>query len=153
MENRIKKIFSDKLVTIKEDDTLLAADTLMENHRIRHLPVTDKDDFLVGILSRTDYLGLKKAGIVLQDFKVMDLMTAPVKVFASNAKVKAVAQLFVVKKISCGLVVEENEIIGIITAEDLIRLIAEREEISDEAERMDLAELADEGWISSTSLM
>ena len=43
--------------------------------------------------------------------------------------------------------------IGIVTSEDLIRLIADNDSLNAEAERMDLAALASEGWISSTTLM
>lgn len=143
MESRIKHIFSDKLVTIKESQNLQMADELMTQHRIRHLPVLNREELLVGILSRADFLALKKADFALKDYKVKDLMTSPVKVFAPNAKVRAVAQLFIAKKISCGLVLDSNEIVGIVTSDDLIRMLAESEELNDEMQRLDFSHKTD----------
>jgi CBS domain containing-hemolysin-like protein len=47
---------------------------------------------------------------------------------------------------------ENGEIAGIVTTEDLMKLLAKSESLKDEAERMDLLALADEDWISATSL-
>lgn len=47
---------------------------------------------------------------------------------------------------------DENEVLGILTSEDLIRLLAEDSDYMNEAEQLDLAALADEGWISTTTL-
>lgn len=150
MEDKVRAIFSKKLVTITEDATVFEADAKLKNYRIRHLPVLDKDGYLVGIFSYTDYKALAHVGVNLQSIKVKELMTFPVKTFSSNAPVRSVAQTFVSQKINSGLVMEDGEIVGIITSEDLLRLLAEKEE--SELENIDLAELASEGWISATSL-
>ena len=152
MENQIKNICSKKLVTINESDSLHQADDLMNNHNIRHLPVVDADQTLVGILSKSDFVALKNLDSRLRQFTVKQVMSSPVKVVAANAKVKAVAQLFISKKISSALIIEADEIVGIVTSEDLIRLLADVEDISAEAEKMDLSELASSGWISMTTL-
>jgi CBS domain-containing protein len=152
MESRINNIFSNRLVIIKENDSVATADALMEAHQIRHLPVVSADDTLVGIISRTDYAAFKKTSIALDDIKVKQLMSSPVKVFSADAKVRAVAQYFVAQKLSSGLVMENGEIAGIVTTEDLMKLLAKSESLKDEAERLDLLALADEDWISATSL-
>ncbi|MEK6627316.1 MAG: CBS domain-containing protein [Bdellovibrionota bacterium] len=153
METQIKNIFSKNLVTLKDSDTLHQAEDLMNNHNIRHLPVTDANDTLVGMLSKSDFIALKHVDSRLREFTVKSLMSSPVKIVAANSKVKAVAQLFISKKINSALIVENKEVVGIVTSEDLIRLLAEREDLSSEAEKMDLAELASEGWISMTTLI
>ena len=152
METHIKHIFSKDLVILRDTDTLHQAEDLMNNHNIRHLPVVDNTDTLVGILAKSDYIGLKHVDSRLRDFSVKSLMSSPVVTVSITAKVKAVAQLFVSKKISSCLILENGEIIGIVTTEDLIKILANRKDFSDADLQLDLAELASEGWISATTL-
>lgn len=152
METHVKHIFSKNLVTLRDTDTLHQAEDLMNNYNIRHLPVVDDTNTLVGILSKSDFIGLKHVDSRLRDFSVKSLMSSPVKTVDINAKVKAVAQLFVSKKISSCLIMDNGEVVGIVTSEDLIRMLANREESGDADQQMDLAELASEGWISATTL-
>lgn len=151
METHIRHIFKKDLVTLRDTDTLHEADELMNNYNIRHLPVVDDTNTLVGILAKSDFIGLKHVDSRMRDFSVKSLMSSPVKTVSLTAKVKAVAQLFVSKKISCAMVSDGVEIVGIVTSEDLIRMLADHEEFGDELQ-MDLAELASEGWISTTTL-
>lgn len=149
MENKINRIYTKKLVSIKEGNTLAEAEDLMNNYNIRHLPVVDSEDILVGILSKSDFIGLKYADSRMSGFTVRDLMSSPVKAVAPDAKVRDVAKLFVDKKISCALVIKNDEAVGIVTSEDLLRLLAEKDS-SLVHEKLDLAAMADEGWISMT---
>ncbi|MBY0554048.1 CBS domain-containing protein [bacterium] len=150
MEANIKNIFSRRLVTIKADATLAEANDMMNNYNIRHLPVTDEKNTLVGLLSKSDFIALKYADSKMTSFKVKDVMSSPVKAVHKTATVKEVAKLFLNKKISSVLIVENDEAIGIVTTDDLIRLLADNVDFLNEAEQLDLASLADEGWISST---
>ncbi len=152
METQIRNIYSKNLITLNESDTLHQAEELMNNHNIRHLPVIDSKDTLVGILSKSDFIALKHVDSRLREFTVKSVMSSPVKTVSANSKVKAVAQLFMSKKISSALILENGEVVGIITSEDLIRLLAEKEDLSAEAERMDMSDLASEGWISMTTM-
>ena len=151
MENKINRIYTKKLVSIKEDSTLAEAEDLMNNYNIRHLPVVDSEDILVGLLSKSDFIGLKYADSRMKGFVVRDLMSSPVKAVAPDAKVQEVAKLFIDKKISCALVIKQDEAVGIVTSEDLLRLLVEKDTRL-EAEQLDLAAMADEGWISMTMM-
>lgn len=150
MEANIKNIFSRRLVTIKADATLAEANDMMNNYNIRHLPVTDEKNILVGLLSKSDFIALKYVDSKMTSFKVKSVMSSPVKAVHKTATVKEVAKLFLNKKISSVLIVENDEAIGIVTTDDLIRLLADNVDFLNEAEQLDLASLADEGWISST---
>lgn len=152
MESEIKNIFSKKLVTLRETDNLAEADDMMEIYKIRHLPVLNQEDALVGILSKSDYMGLKHVHSKLHKYSVKDLMSTPVKVVSSSAKLSVVAQLFISQKINCAMVIDDDEVVGIVTSEDLIRLLAHSHFNVEDSEQMDLKALAEEGWISSTSL-
>jgi predicted transcriptional regulator len=45
-------------VTVSPDDTVQHAARLMHTHRVKRLPVTDADGYLVGIISRADVLSV-----------------------------------------------------------------------------------------------
>jgi CBS domain-containing membrane protein len=152
MQTEIKNIYSKNLISIHGSATLAEADSLMEKHNIRHLPVVDDNAILVGLLSRSDYVALRYVDESLKDFKVLNFMSSPVKAVSSNSKIKAVAQLFMQQKINSALIIEKGEVSGIVTSDDLIRLLAEHEDIYSEAEKMDMKALAEEGWISSTGM-
>ena len=152
MKQQIKNIFSDNLVTIKANANLSEADELMNSYDIRHLPVMDADCELVGILSKSDYAGLKYIDGRYANHKVNAFMSSPVKMVRKTATVKQVAQIFIEKKINSVVVTDDSEVIGILTSEDLIRLFDEENEFSKGLEDLDLAALSDEGWISMTTM-
>jgi CBS domain-containing protein len=99
MEDKVKQIFSKNVVTISENSTISEADAMMKKHEFRHLPVTNAEGYLSGIISRTDYMALVHLDMNLQNIKVKKLMSHPVKTFSINAPVRLVAQTFVNKKI------------------------------------------------------
>ena len=53
-----KKIMHTDVITVGPDDSLLEAATLMWDSKLGCLPVVDKDDKLVGILTEADFLKL-----------------------------------------------------------------------------------------------
>ena len=152
MKQQIKNIFSDDLVTIKEHAGLSEADDLMNNYNIRHLPVMNDDCELVGILSKSDYAGLKYLDSRYVNHKVNVFMSSPVKLVPKTATVRQVARIFIEKKISSVVVSDGEEVVGILTSEDLIRLLADESELLKGMDQLDLAALSDEGWISMTSM-
>ncbi len=50
----VKDLMTDEVITIDSDANLLDAINLMSKHDITRLPVTDKDNKLLGIIARTD---------------------------------------------------------------------------------------------------
>jgi acetoin utilization protein AcuB len=150
MEQTINRIYSNHLVTTDLNADLSSAEEKMNNYNIRHLPVVDADNILVGLISKSDFIALKLIDSRMKPFKVKDVMSSPVKAVGKTASVQDVARLFVNKKISSLIVVDNQEAVGIVTAEDLIKLLAEKPELVDESEQLDLAALAEAGWISNT---
>lgn len=50
----VKSAASQTLHTVRDDEDVQAAMTLMQTHRVRRLPVVDGDGHLVGVLSAAD---------------------------------------------------------------------------------------------------
>lgn len=150
MEQLINKLYSKNVIHISQDASLSEANDLMNNYNIRHLPVVNEENYLVGILSKSDYIALKYVDSRFKGFCVKDVMTSPVKVVSHFTKVTDVAKLFLVNKLSSVLIARNDELAGILTTEDLLKLLADYPEKMRQYEELDLAALADEGWVSAT---
>jgi acetoin utilization protein AcuB len=125
------------LLTAREQDTLVDAWGKMHRARVRHLPVLDDKNRVVGVLSDRDILKASHAdpehhktfgdlGETLDiALKVKDYMTWPVRSIAPDESLTSAVRLMIDEKISSLLVkdAEENTYTGIITVEDLLRVL------------------------------
>ena len=139
---RVRDIMSSPAITVGPDATLPAANALMKEKEIRHLPVLEKGR-LVGIVSRGD---LREASIsasinadqyelhfLLNKLTVGKLMTRKVRAVAPDALVVDAADLMTEHKIA-GLPVVDSEgaVIGIVTESDLLKMLVRRLRAADE---------------------
>lgn len=151
MDSTVKRIYTKNVIKINQGADIATANEMMNNYNIRHLPVVDNDNFLIGILSRSDFNALKFVDSRFSGFSVQDVMTTPVKVVSSTAKVSEVAKIMLTSKISSVLIAKEDELVGILTTDDLLHLLISFETTQDMMNEFDFEALADEGWISATS--
>lgn len=153
LNTEVEKIYSKNLKCISQSASLAEAEDMMNNYNIRHLPVLNKDEELIGIISKSDFIALKYVDSRLQRFKVQDFISTPVCAVHLDTKLEKVIEFFINHKVSSVIVVDRREAVGILTTEDLLRFMLNR--MTDESLRvpgqLDLALLADEGWISSTT--
>ena len=112
--------------TIAWDASMEAAKIKMEALRVRHLPVTDYDRTVIGILSDRDIkraLDPQRAEFV-QGALVRDFMSWPVITARETEPLRTIVKAMVNEKISAVLVTGPNDQLqGIITSEDLLRLL------------------------------
>ena len=133
---RVRDIMSSPAITVSPDATLPAANALMKEKQIRHLPVLEKGR-LVGIVSRGD---LREASIsasinadqyelhfMLNRLTVGKLMTRKVRTVTPDALVVDAADLMTEHKIAGLPVVDaEGAVIGIVTESDLLKMLVRR---------------------------
>ena len=50
----IEEIMTTNLIILKEDQTILEAQILMQQHKIRHIPIIDEEIRLIGLISDRD---------------------------------------------------------------------------------------------------
>ncbi len=133
-----REIMGKKLITVRDIDTLAMAHRLMKENRIRHLPVEDDEGEVIGVLSQRDIMRASESkisyeyGFIFEDLKignhlmVEDYMTSPVESVPSDTPLKLLAQKMLDHKISCYLVTEKEEVVGIVTTDDLLRYLVFR---------------------------
>jgi acetoin utilization protein AcuB len=127
MDKTASQIMSKKLITVRYDDSVRKAYQLMQDKKIRHLPVSDERGAVIGILSDRD---LQKAMRPQQDVEfddallVKDFMSWPVRTIAKSVSVEHVTTRMLNEKVSALLVVDHaHGAAGIITTDDLLKLL------------------------------
>lgn len=121
-----KENMTRSLITVKWNYPMDRAFGIMEEHRIRHLPVTDSNGKVVGVLSRHDVeraMNPNRPSFAADCF-VGDFMSWPVVSVKESTPIKDVAEGMIDEKVSCFLVENSTgDTVGIITSEDLLRLL------------------------------
>lgn len=122
MSTVAKNIMAKKLFTIRNVENLLAARTLMNQRRVRHLPVLDESDNIVGILSAKDLAVAKE----FPHLRVEHVMSTPIEFVSGESTLKEAIYKMLTKKISSLVVVNEHhEAEGIFTSDDLLLYLAQ----------------------------
>jgi len=122
----------DVLSLIKTDDVHHAR-MLMKAKNIRHIPVLSKDKGeLLGVITQHSLLNnafnvVEKYGLGKLEKKerqtlVSQIMRTDCETVASNMDIKDVCEMFLKKKYSYLLVVDEGKLVGIITSVDFVKL-------------------------------
>ena len=129
MTLRVKDVMSPDVETLFEDETMDLANTVMLLGRIRHLPVTDRDGRLLGLLTHRDLLRAfaelyRDNGPNLDQARinVRDIMTKEVTTIGPDDPVLRAAELIWENKFGCLPVVVEERVVGILTESDFVRI-------------------------------
>jgi CBS domain-containing protein len=118
----VEDFMSTAVITMKEADTLNAAQIEMQMAEIRHLPVIDKKGHVVGVLSDRDILrNLTK--IDGKPTPVAQIMSRRVHTVKPSMPAAEAATLMLEHKIGCLPVVGDDEqVVGIITETDFVKI-------------------------------
>lgn len=132
---RVRDLMTRDVHVVRPDDSIATLRDLMNEKHIRHAPVVDDDDRLVGLVSERDLLR-RAAGLegdvplsVSDDLsaalKVRDVMTWYVETIEADEDVAVAAGIMLEHKYGCLPVLEQGELAGILTEADFVRYIAE----------------------------
>ncbi len=118
-------IMTTLLITAKAGDAISHADAEMRLAGIRHLPIVDERQKLVGIVSNRDILRAfarsKKETVHLSECMSKKVHTIPARAPAR----KAAAMMLEHKIGSLPVIGEEGQLVGLITETDFMRLAYE----------------------------
>jgi len=120
------------VVTTKKEASLAAARTQMTIHRIRHLPVVDSDQRLIGIVSDRDLrsacpwsgegnVGQEEKLWEFSKLKVVDVMTRSPYTITPDSTLQDVLALFHETRVGALPIVDSNgRVVGIVSETDLL---------------------------------
>lgn len=113
----INNIMTTKLITIPVGTTIRQARDLMRERRIRHLPVVDEKQGIIGVLSNRDL----PTSAEYNNLDVEFCMSSPAIYIEHTSPIKKAVYKILAEKISCLIITNENDdAVGIVTTDDIL---------------------------------
>lgn len=130
----VETIATKNVITVREGDSMLSASGLIKQNGIRHLPVLDDRERLVGVVTDRDIkrmsaseatsLEIHELLYLVDKIVVKRVMRRDPITVAPGTSVQEAAKLMVDRKIGCLPVVSGEKLVGIVTGIDLLGLVA-----------------------------
>ena len=124
----LAEVMVKPVITLKEDlfKDIFAALFLFRRYHIRHLPILSEGNELRGVVSPESIRKVLRPANLLKMRRVADVMTRQVIHAPPTESVLNIAKLMASKKVSCIVIVEENQNdgfkpVGIITERDIVQ--------------------------------
>lgn len=143
-----KEIMTTDVIAVSPDEQVEVVARMLVDHKISGIPVVDKDNRILGIVTEKDllikaselkvpfYVTLFDSIIFLENplrfsndlkkyaaAKVKDLMTVKVEVVDENTPVTEIAEIMQNKKINRLPVIRNHKLVGIVTRNDVLKAI------------------------------
>jgi CBS domain-containing protein len=119
---KVSQFMATDLFTVRPDDIVDFAATLMDWRHVRHIPVEGDDGELVGLLSHRALLRLVATGRAGggKQVSVREIMTRRPVTINSDATTVDAIRLMRKAQVACLPVVDDGKLIGLVTEHDLI---------------------------------
>jgi acetoin utilization protein AcuB len=127
----VEEIMKTEIVTVTPTVSIAETMRLMETKKIRHIPVIDADQQLVGIVTLSDIRdaapSIFRANEHVEDMQnpVETIMKKDVITGHHLDFVEEIAALFYEHKIGCLPITNDRKLVGIVTETDLLRTLVE----------------------------
>jgi len=129
----VASVMTKNPFTVKDNDPVTDAQTILRREKIHRLPVLDHRGALIGIVSEKDLLyaapspattlNVYEMSNLLSKLKVSTVMSKDLITVSSSTPVEDAARLLVDNNIGGLPVVDEGKLVGIVTESDLFRLL------------------------------
>jgi CBS domain-containing protein len=125
---RVEQFMTTDVLTVREDDPLQLVAHLMDYKGIRHVPVEDGENRLVGMISYRSLLRLLARGATdpasVRAASSTVMTRDPVSIAPETPTMEAIA-LMMKRQVSCLPVVRDGRLVGIVSERDLIAITRE----------------------------
>ncbi len=138
----VADLMTTNLKTLPASANVYQAMVLMADKHIRHIPVVDSEERLIGLVSHRDLIAVSGPRL-LKDVSAQDgelpileeIMTKQVETVNENTSLRAAARYLVAHKFGCLPVTDrDNKLKGIITDSDFVNIAANLLEQMEEQE-------------------
>ena len=138
----INEVMTTEVLTLGMNDSLIDVHELMSTRNVRHIPIVDEDNRLLGIVSHRDLLSATPVASenrtkIYSHTKTSEIMRSGVETITPFTNVRQAALTLERLKIGCLPVVDGEYLIGIVTSSDLIAIainLLEQQELREEVD-------------------
>ncbi len=138
------EITTKSLITVNLKNTLFEVDALFKKNRIRHIPVLDDAQKLIGILSFTDLQRISIGGAfggdpemvntaIFEMMTIEQVMKKSPHTVQKNQSIKEVAQMLTKEEFHALPVLDGEKLVGIVTTTDVIKYLLKKCEVGAES--------------------
>ncbi|WP_066292229.1 acetoin utilization AcuB family protein [Bacillus sp. FJAT-29937] len=128
----VEEIMRTEVVTLTENDSIAKAIKLMNEKKIRHLPIIDENQRLIGLVTDRDIRDATPS-ILFDTEKYKELLQNPLKMIMKTDIitghpldfVEEVSAILYEHRIGCFPILKEDKLVGIVTETDLLRTLVE----------------------------
>lgn len=131
----VKDRMTPNPVTVTPDTFFVEAMRIMGERGFRHLPVVDRKEKPVGIITQTDLLNaspspatalsVSEVNYLLANLRIRDVMSSPVVTVSDDAPLEEAARVMVENKFGCLPVIGAGKLVGVITETDIFESFVE----------------------------
>ena len=128
---KLEEMMSTPVTTLTPENSVLDAKRLMEKKDIRHIPVVNHKQKLVGIFTRSDLFAVMDSSVYhlpnemqeAQEAEILlaDAMRTKVATASVHTSVRDAAQFLVTRKYGCLPIMHEERVVGIVTEGDFVK--------------------------------
>lgn len=130
----ISTIMTEATISVHPGDSLTEIENIFKQFLIHHLPVIDKEQKVVGIISKIDALlflknlaqkssGKSYSRYTIENTTAAEIMTADPTVIDPDDTIGLAADIFLANTFHTLPVVEDDKLVGIITSHDLLQSV------------------------------
>ena len=138
----VKDMMTTHPHTLLRSNSLEDAKALMDEHCIRHIPIVDTDQALIGLVTQRDLLSAQSSCLekpTLEEFSMLDIplnsiMHENVMSISPHGGLKSAALFMQKHKVGCLPVVNHGKLVGIITDSDFVTIAINLLELQEEVE-------------------
>jgi CBS domain-containing protein len=126
----VEEFMTSDLCTLRETDSISDARKIMTEKHIRHIPVTDGDGHMLGLVTQRDVLAATDPALLKQggadtsmneaDACLADIMIRDVRFINITESLRTAAMYMQSHKYGCLPVLSDGRLVGIITDSDFI---------------------------------
>ncbi len=129
---QVKDLMTKDIHALKANASLGQARQLMEQHRIRQIPVVDDQNAIVGIVTKKDVYAAsisnltqnigKRQEILEQGVRVEEIMTAKVVSISADQLVSEAASQLLELRVGALPVTDDGKLVGLISGTDILAI-------------------------------
>jgi CBS domain-containing membrane protein len=129
---KVNDLMTTKVFSLQENDNLQTARSIMALGRIRHIPIVNKKEEFVGLLTHRDLLSVTISKLADIESEVQDeldasipireIMRRDVTTVVEDLDLREAAEILLKHKYGCLPVVRDKRLVGILTEADFLKL-------------------------------